>query len=457
MKIKIIAGMILAFSMQAMGATIAVIDSGVDVQHKDLTNNLWKNLVEIENNGRDEDRNGYPDDIYGWNFAESNNLVIDRSYLGTFSADPYLFFEIQGKMMLGTATEAELKWMNDKRKDPAFLQEMQKFGNFVHGTHVAGITVKGNTEGKILAVKLIPTEIKPFFQGLNQVLTQKDNGSQLDLDWRMEVLKAGLVTLAGEQMKLLEEIAAYVGNHKADIANGSFGTGFNQAKMITDNVFKLIFQRDPSADESNEVATFFLEQMLLAGKKMVAAAPNTLFVFAAGNDGSNNDKYPTSPTNIVADNVVSVAATYKYNFLAPFSNYGTKTVDVAAPGMLIESQIPGNEYLKVSGTSQAAPYVANIAAQIKDTNTELSPLEIKKIIMGTVDYKEFLTAKVKAGGIVNLQRALQAAKLSLSASVEQAISEARVSIQDVEVEQNKSRRPLPIFAIEPIALPSQFR
>ncbi len=454
---KIIAGMILAFSMQAMGATIAVIDSGVDVQHKDLTNNLWKNLVEIENNGRDEDRNGYPDDIYGWNFAESNNLVIDRSYLGTFSADPYLFFEIQGKMMLGTATEAELKWMNDKRKDPAFLQEMQKFGNFVHGTHVAGITVKGNTEGKILAVKLIPTEIKPFFQGLNQVLTQKDNGSQLDLDWRMEVLKAGLVTLAGEQMKLLEEIAAYVGNHKADIANGSFGTGFNQAKMITDNVFKLIFQRDPSADESNEVATFFLEQMLLAGKKMVAAAPNTLFVFAAGNDGSNNDKYPTSPTNIVADNVVSVAATYKYNFLAPFSNYGTKTVDVAAPGMLIDSQIPGNEYLKVSGTSQAAPYVANIAAQIKDTNTELSPLEIKKIIMGTVDYKEFLTAKVKAGGIVNLQRALQAAKLSLSASVEQAISEARVSIQDVEVEQTKSRRPLPIFAIEPIALPSQFR
>lgn len=454
---KIIAGMILAFSMQAMGATIAVIDSGVDVQHKDLTNNLWKNLVEIENNGRDEDRNGYPDDIYGWNFAESNNLVIDRSYLGTFSADPYLFFEIQGKMMLGTATEAELKWMNDKRKDPAFLQEMQKFGNFVHGTHVAGITVKGNTEGKILAVKLIPTEIKPFFQGLNQVLTQKDNGSQLDLDWRMEVLKAGLVTLAGEQMKLLEEIAAYVGNHKADIANGSFGTGFNQAKMITDNVFKLIFQRDPSADESDEVATFFLEQMLLAGKKMVAAAPNTLFVFAAGNDGSNNDKYPTSPTNIVADNVVSVAATYKYNFLAPFSNYGTKTVDVAAPGMLIDSQIPGNEYLKVSGTSQAAPYVANIAAQIKDTNTELSPLEIKKIIMGTVDYKEFLTAKVKAGGIVNLQRALQAAKLSLSASVEQAISEARVSIQDVEVEQTKSRRPLPIFAIEPIALPSQFR
>lgn len=454
---KIIAGMILAFSMQAMGATIAVIDSGVDVQHKDLANNLWKNLVEIENNGRDEDRNGYPDDIYGWNFAESNNLVIDRSYLGTFSADPYLFFEIQGKMMLGTATEAELKWMSDKRKDPAFLQEMQKFGNFVHGTHVAGITVKGNTEGKILSVKLIPTEIKPFFQGLSQVLTQKDNGSQLNLDWRMEVLKAGLVTLAGEQMKLLEEIAAYVGSHKADIANGSFGTGFNQAKMITDNVFKLIFQRDPSEEESNEVATFFLEQMLLAGKKMVAAAPNTLFVFAAGNDGSNNDKYPTSPTNIVADNVVSVAATYKYNFLAPFSNYGTKTVDVAAPGMLIDSQIPGNEYLKVSGTSQAAPYVANIAAQIKDTNSELSPLEIKKIIMGTVDYKDFLSAKVKAGGIVNLQRALQAAKLSLSASVEQAISEARVSIQDVEVEKRKSLRPLPIFAIEPIALPSQFR
>ena len=458
---KLVVGILMMFSLQSFAATIAVIDSGTDTQHADLVNNLWKNVVEVENNGRDEDRNGYPDDIYGWNFAESNNLVIDRRYLGTFSADPYMFFQIQGKMMLGTATEAELKWMEDKRKDPAFLQEMQKFGNFVHGTHVAGITVKNNPEGKILSVKLIPTEIKPFFDGLNSQ-TQKDNGvaigemSQEEKDWRMQILRAGLTTLAGEQMKLLEEIAAFVGGHQAEVANGSFGTGFNQAKMITDNAFRVVFQKDPTTEESNDLATYFLDQLILAGRQMVGAAPNTLFVFAAGNDGSNNDVYPTSPTNIDADNVISVAATYKYDIIAPFSNYGTRTVDVAAPGMLINSQIPGNEYLEVSGTSQAAPYVANIAAQIKDMNKNLTPKQMKEIIMGTVDLKSFLDDKVKAKGIVNMERALQAARLSLGTDVQTAIAEARVSVDDVRTTTNKSNLGS-LFGIQPIPLQSLFQ
>src|SRR5690554_2566263 len=82
-------------------ATIAVIDSGVDIDHRDFVNKLWINPVEIPDNGRDEDGSGYQDDVYGWNFAENNNLVIDRSYLGTFSEDPRRFFEIQGKVFLG--------------------------------------------------------------------------------------------------------------------------------------------------------------------------------------------------------------------------------------------------------------------------------------------------------------------------------------------------------------------
>ena len=109
---------LLLISNVSIAATIAVIDSGVDVQHKDLLENIWINENEIPNNNRDEDGNGYQDDIYGWNFAEGNNLVIDRKYIGTFSPDPYLFFEIQGKMFLGTATEAEINWLKEKTKDP---------------------------------------------------------------------------------------------------------------------------------------------------------------------------------------------------------------------------------------------------------------------------------------------------------------------------------------------------
>ncbi len=454
---------LLLVSTQTLAATIAVVDSGVDVQHRDLTANLWKNLVEIADNGRDEDRNGYQDDVWGWNFAEQNNQVIDRRYIGTFSEDPYRFFEIQGRMFLNQATEADKKWIAEKRNDPNFIKEMNVFGNFVHGTHVAGITVNGNIEGQVLSVKLIPTEVKPFVQVLLKSVRSEEEeirrafgvNAQMAEGLRIRILKAGLKALAGQQMQTLEEIAAYVGHHKADIANGSFGTGYSQAKGITDMLFKAVMFRKPNAEESDDMVRVFLNALITEGKKMMAAAPNTLFVFAAGNDGVNNDIYPTSPANIKADNVISVAATYKYSFIAPFSNYGTKNVDVAAPGMLIRSAVPGNEYLEVSGTSQAAPYVSNVAAQIKDTNPALTPKQIKSILMGTVDEKAFLANKVTSKGIVNMERAVYAAKLSLTTDVTNAISQAKVEIADVRSIQTKGMvRP---FAVTPLPLIPMFK
>jgi subtilisin family serine protease len=442
-----------AFTAQA--ATIAVIDSGVDTEHTDFANKLWINPKEIADNNRDEDMNGYQDDVYGWNFAEGNNLVIDRSYLGTFSNDPYKFFEIQGKLFMGTATREEQKWVEAKLQDDNFRKEMGKFGNFVHGTHVAGITQVQNTDAKILSVKLIPTEVK--LPGQNATSGEQPVDPRLinapeDVRWKL--LAGALKKLAEQQMLLLEEIAYYVGQHKAEIANGSFGTGFDQAKMITNTLYKVFFFKAPSEEDSNKAAKIFMDALLEQGKTMVKQAPNTLFVFAAGNSAMDNDKFPTSPTNIVADNVISVAATYEYKFLAPFSNYGEKMVDVAAPGMLIHSQIPGNEYLKVSGTSQAAPYVANIAAKIKDINTKLTPKEIKQIIMGTVDKKGFLQAKVSTAGIVNMDRAVYAANQTFNMSIADAINAARTSVADVATGNTKSM----VFphTITPIPMPSLF-
>lgn len=440
----------LMMGMSVEAATIAVIDSGVDVEHRDFVGKIWMNPTEIADNNRDEDRNGYQDDVYGWNFAENNNLVIDRSYLGTFSNDPRKFFEIQGRMFMGTATQEDKDWVDAKRQDPEFLKEMQKFGNFVHGTHVAGITVSDNTE--ILSVKLIPTEVKLPGQSLSPEVDP--NLFYANDGFRMKLLKQALSALAGQQMTMLEEIAVYVNDHGAQVANGSFGTGYNQAKMITDNLFRVFFFRKPEADESDMVAKYFVNELVKMGQNMVAAAPKTLFVFAAGNDGSNNDKYPTSPTNIQADNVISVAATYKRDFIAPFSNYGTKMVDVAAPGMLINSQIPGDEYLDVSGTSQAAPFVAKIAGQIIDINKNLSPADVKKIILGTVDKKGYLSDKVLTSGIVNTERATTAAQLTLTSDVDTAIQTSMNTVQDVKSNTKSAKK----FNrnIMPLPMPSMF-
>jgi len=279
-------------------------------------------------------------------------------------------------------------------------------------------------------------------------LTQKS--AQFD---RWDLLATGFSKLAAEQMKLLTEIGYFVNQHKMDVANGSFGTGFNQAKMIADIAFKVLFFRKPTPEESKKAAGLFISSLITAGQSFVKAAPNTLFVFAAGNDGMSNDEFGTSPANIKADNAITVGATYKNEFFAPFSNFGVKMVDIAAPGMLIKSAIPGNEYLHVSGTSQAAPYVAKVAGMIKDANEKLSPLDIKKILMGTVDKKSFLSEKVAAGGIVNIDRAIYAAELSKKVPVLIAVTTAKFKIADAPVVKSLVN---PEFIV-PIQLPSMFR
>lgn len=430
-----------AFSVNA--ATIAVIDSGLDYKHEMITPNLWTNPNEIFDR-RDNDGNGYQDDVHGWNFAEQNGQIIDYSYLGTFSPDCTKYFDIQGKRFLGQATEAEIAWMKEKSADAKFIKEMGKFGNFVHGTHVAGITIR-NSKSKAMGIKLIPTEVK---------LMERIRGMKSASADRWEMLATLFDTLAAEQMKMLGDIARLAAFHKVDVANGSFGTGFKQSKMITDVAFRILFLKKPTEEESNRAAGLFISALVKNGKDFVGAAPDTLFVFASGNDGMSNDIYGTSPANIKADNVVSVGATYKNEFFAPFSNFGTKMVDVAAPGMLIDSAIPGTgTYLKVSGTSQASPYVANVAAQVKDANPTLKPADIRKILMGTVDLKAFLTEKVAAGGIVNPERAKIAGELAKTMKIEEAISRSRAMVRDMvetRTEVNKN-------VVVPMELTNSFR
>ncbi len=437
--------LLLAVMANANAARIAVIDSGLDYKHEMMTPNLWTNANEIEDR-RDNDGNGYQDDVHGWNFAEQNGNIIDYKYLGTFSPDCKKYFDIQGKIFLGQATESEISWLKEKVKDPAFISEMGKFGNFVHGTHVAGITIR-DSKNEAMGIKLIPTEVKPFFEGL--AVTAKSNTVD-----RWELLQKAFDALATQQMTLLTDIARFADYHKADVANGSFGTGFKQAKMITDIAYRVIFFKKPEQADSDKAAKMFIQALINAGQKFVAAAPNTLFVFAAGNDGMSNDDYGTSPANIKADNVITVGATYKNEFFAPFSNFGTKMVDIAAPGMLIDSAIPGNDYLKVSGTSQAAPLVANVAAKIKEANSKLTPSEIKKILLGTVDAKGFLREKVATSGIVNSDRAVVAAEMSKSLDLTTAIKKANVQVRDAEVVNDGSVLP---SAVVPMPLYPMFK
>jgi subtilisin family serine protease len=106
-----------------------------------------------------------------------------------------------------------------------------------------------------------------------------------------------------------------------------------------------------------------------------------LFVAAAGNNGSNNDSFPFFPASYELDNIISVLAHNRFNQRSFFSNFGSLTVDVGAPGEDVFSTLPGNSYGFLSGTSMATPHVTGLVGLLKAQNPGRSAQQIKNLIL----------------------------------------------------------------------------
>jgi len=130
------------------------------------------------------------------------------------------------------------------------------------------------------------------------------------------------------------------------------------------------------------------------GTLLIAAAMNE----SLDTDIPGNEYYPN---NYDLDNILTVAATDQDDALASFSNYGTTSVDVAAPGYYIYSTIPDDDYGYMNGTSMATPYVTGIAALYLSENPDYTHLGLKQLIMDNVDTIASLADKVVTGGRVN--------------------------------------------------------
>ena len=134
-----------------------------------------------------------------------------------------------------------------------------------------------------------------------------------------------------------------------------------------------------------------------------------LVVAAAGNESENNDIFPSYPASTSLQNIVAVAATDSSDALASFSNYGTSSVHVAAPGSRILSTYLANQFLNMSGTSMATPYVAGLAALMKSANPAMTYADLKYVLMASSDPVAELQDKVVANGRVNAYRAVVSA------------------------------------------------
>jgi len=146
----------------------------------------------------------------------------------------------------------------------------------------------------------------------------------------------------------------------------------------------------------------------LANAIAAAGRAGILFVTAAGNESSNNDRTPSYPANLSDDSVIAVAATNHSNRLAAFSNYGSTTVDLAAPGVGILSTVPGGGYASFSGTSMATPYVTGTVALMAAANPRATAAEIRSALLSTVTPVAALSGKVATGGLLDAAAAVRA-------------------------------------------------
>lgn len=420
------------FSINSYSSTVAVLDNGVDFTHQALLSHIYTSSAELEN-GQDDDENGYIDDILGWNFITMSNSTFDFKREIYLTADIERYYYLRAKKTLNSITEAESKEYDLLRKNEDLKERRKKFVSWMHGTHVAGIAV--NT--KELPVEVSPSDLdvlsitylgsatsgpakSPDFKAISSRNTLK----------RQEHLNRYWKSYLNWQLNKFHLGVKYAAS-KAQVVNGSFGQSFEGIQKRIENYYEDQFSKSMSKEASFLKAASFMQELINGSTKILDQYPNTLFVFSAGNKKNNSDSLIHFPSAIRLPNSLSVGASFDFQEMAYFSNYGKKTVDLFAPGMAIKSTIPRQGYLLTNGTSQASPYVANIAikglAQAKKLGLKLEISQLKTIILSTVIKKDELGSKSVSGGIIFPERVFQAIRNledhSLTKSIKYAINQ----------------------------------
>ncbi len=396
--------------------TIALLDTGVDSEHPWLRSNMWNNTQERLNR-RDDDRNGYTDDLEGWNFIKMDNSIFLENERGTFDYRFKKYYEVRAKRTFEQATEQELAWYKDIRKDEKFMDRMKIFRRFIHGTHVAGVAVgasknPNNTPDR--DIKIMPLvylgdaksgpALEPEFSPLKSGTRQA----------KLNHIKKFIIKYARWQKSKLKLAITYAAPH-AKVINGSFGTSTKATFGNVENWYEEQFPKEKIPENlKEELGLYFSECLVEIVEDLCREFPKQLFVFSAGNKKSDNDELPHYPSNARCSNLISVGAHDFDNDLAYFSNFGKKSVDVLAPGFAIVSSVPDFGKFQINGTSQAAPYVANLAAKIMNEikMKSYSPTLIKRIITSS----SYPHEKV-LHGIINSKRALYIARNLRTATI----------------------------------------
>ena len=445
---------------------VGIVDSGVDIEHEDLKSVLWTNKKEIPGNGIDDDKNGFIDDIHGWNFlgdSTKENLEYERI--------------IKDKTLVDDATYQEAKALNDKKVAEAAAGKTRSEQMLESITAGDAVLVKhlGKPVYTVEEVNAIVSQ-EPAIQKSKAAMQQMLSYGLPLADLKVAVQKQlddQVALINGDNLKT--DYRKVVGDNPNDITDTKYGNnnvmgpdkneilhGTHVAGIVAqnrnnvlggdgvaNNVQILTVRAVPDGDEYDKDIALGIRYAVDNGAKVIngsfgksfsphkqwvydaikyAEKKDVLIVHAAGNDAKDIDyaeNFPNDSEDKVkefADNLITIGALnfeYGNKVVARFSNIGKINVDVFAPGVKIYATTPNNTYKYLQGTSMAAPNAAGVAALIRSYYPKLSAKQVKHILMdsgiaistdvivgGKASDTRSFSALSQSGKIVNAYNAL---------------------------------------------------
>ncbi|WP_426059651.1 S8 family serine peptidase [Hymenobacter sp. B1770] len=472
---------------------VAVLDSGIDSTHVDLKPILWSKPTEIAGNGIDDDKNGYVDDVRGWNFLggkDGQNIAVETLEQTRIYAQYKAQFEGKKRRSLSAADQARFDVYEQAKasyqQDRA--QENKQFSMLTGA--LESNTAAFERVKRVLNVALLDTatlrqatrsrpdvpsaasldgflrrnnfaSTDAALQSLNEALTHSRDRLEKSLnpDYNPRALVGDDLTNLTETGYGNPDSQGPDATHGTHCAGIIAGVRSNQlgADGVAASVRIMSVRSTPSGDERDKDVANAIRYAVDNGAQIISMSfgkdfspdkaavdaamqyadqKGVLLVHAAGNSSRDTDagrNFPSARYLSGQDipNQITVGASSRLNteqLVAEFSNYGKQTVDVFAPGVDIYSSTPGNTYGTFSGTSMAAPVVAGVAAVLKAYFPQLTPQQLKQIIMqsavpyhtkvlkpGTKKSVDFATLS-RSGGIVNLYEAVKLAEQQTTAS-----------------------------------------
>jgi subtilisin family serine protease len=294
-----------------------------------------------------------------WGLRDSSNTSIDapQAWTRTTGSSATIVAVLDTGIDLNNPEFAGRLWTNpDTSGSDGYLGDVHGW-NFVagnadiqddngHGTHVAGILAATGNNGVGVA----------------------------GVDWNVQIMPLKVLDATGSGTNEATVSAIdFAVQHGARVINASWGGG------------------PPSQAVADAISN--------------AGSQGAVFVTAAGNSGTNDDTTPFYPASYHLPNEIAVAAINQAGGLASFSNFGARTVALAAPGVNILSTVPGG-YAYESGTSMATPYVSGVVALVASLYPSDSAAQLVQQVESTTKPLPALAGKTATGGIVNAARAV---------------------------------------------------